>query len=143
MSETIGEAATPPEAARERAPVTPYDLVGGAEGVRRLAIRFYEIMNEEPAAAGIRAMHGRNLGPIKERLFEFLSAWLGGPRDYFERPDRPCIRGAHRPFAIGPAERDQWLMCMHRALAETGVHEEVRRALEQPFFRMADMLRSR
>jgi hemoglobin len=143
MSETISDPETAPEGAEERYRFTPYWMVGGEEGVRRLVDRFYDIMDEEPAAAGIRAMHGADLGPIRERLFEFLSGWLGGPPTYFERADRPCIRGAHRPFPIGPAERDQWLMCMHRALADVGIPEETRRILEQPFFRIADMLRSR
>lgn len=123
--------------------VTAYELLGGEEGVRRLCVRFYEIMDEEPAAARIRVMHGENLGPIQEKLFEFMSGWLGGPPLFFERADRPCIRSVHRPFPIGEAERDQWLMCMHRALAEVGVAEEIRRFLEQPLFRLADMMRSR
>jgi hemoglobin len=147
MNETIGEPASMPEAesamGEERYRFTPYGLVGGEEGVRRLVDRFYEIMDEEPAAAGIRAMHGADLAPIRQRFFEFMSAWLGGPQTYFERADRPCIRSAHRPYPIGPAERDQWLMCMHRALAEVGASEETRRLLEQPLLRMADMLRSR
>lgn len=134
--QTDDEAAAP-------AALTPYDLMGGADAVHRLAERLYDIMDEAPEAAGIRAMHGDDLRPIKESLFEFLSAWLGGPQDYFRRADRPCIRSAHRSFAIGPAERDQWLMCMNRALAETDVPEPVRKLLEQPLFRMADMLRSR
>lgn len=125
------------------AALTPYDLMGGADAVRRLAERLYDIMDEAPEAAGIRAMHGNDLRPIKDSLFEFLSAWLGGPQTYFERADRPCIRSAHRSFAIGPAERDQWLSCMNRALVETGVPAPVRKLLEQPLFRMADMLRSR
>lgn len=138
MSETIDD-----KERAEGAGVTPYDLVGGAEAVRHLADRLYDIMDEAPEAAGIRAMHGDDLRPIKDSLFEFLSAWLGGPQTYFERADRPCIRSAHRPFAIGPAERDQWLTCMRRALVETGVPEPVRKLLDQPLFRMADMLRSR
>ncbi len=127
----------------EAKPLTPYDLIGGAEAVRRLADRFYDIMDEEHAAAGIRGMHAQDLGQIKERLFEFMSGWLGGPQDYFQRADRPCIRSAHRPYAIGTDERDQWLMCMNRAMVETDVPEPVRKLLDQAFFRMADMLRSR
>lgn len=141
MSEADMQTADAPESGEAR-PLTPYELIGGEEAVRRLADRFYDIMDEEEAAAGIRRMHGRDLGKIKERLFEFLSGWLGGPQDYFQRADRPCIRSAHRPYAIGAGERDQWLMCMSRAMVETDVPEPVRKLLDQAFLRMADMLRS-
>ena len=57
-------------------------------------------------------LHAADLSPMRERLPEFLSGWLGGPPLYFQRPDHNCIVSAHRPFAIGPDERDQWLMCM-------------------------------
>lgn len=142
MSEADMQAADAPESG-EAKPLTSYDLIGGAEAVRRLADRFYDIMDEEHAAAGIRHMHAQDLGQIKERLFEFMSGWLGGPQDYFQRADRPCIRSAHRPYAIGEGERDQWLMCMRRAMVETEVPEAVHKLLDQAFFRMADMLRSR
>jgi hypothetical protein len=59
-----------------------YDLVGGEASLARLVDRFYEIMDSEPAAAGIRAIHRGGLAPIRERLFAFLSGWLGGTRPY-------------------------------------------------------------
>jgi hemoglobin len=100
-------------------------------------------MDSDPAAAGIRAMHAPDLGPMRERLFEFLSGWLGGPPLYFQRPDHNCIVSAHRPFAIGPDERDQWLMCIRRAMADEGVPEDVRTLLDMPFSRIADAFRNR
>lgn len=121
---------------------SPYDLLGGEAGVRALVQRFYDIMDAAPEAAGIRRMHAADLGPVREYLFQFLSGWLGGPPLYFSRQDRPCIRSAHAMFAIGPAERDEWLSCMSRALAETGVDPQLRERLELPFFRIADMLRT-
>ena len=95
---------------------TAYEIVGGEAMVRRLADRFYDIMDSAPEAAGLRALHGTDLAAVRERLFEFLTAWLGGPRLYFQRPASNCIMSAHRPYAIGAAERDAWMMCMQRAL---------------------------
>ena len=122
---------------------TPYGMIGGEAAVRRIVERFYDIMESDPAAARIRAMHAADLSPMRERLFEFLSGWLGGPALYFQRPDHKCIVSAHRPFAIGERERDEWLMCMRRALADDGVPEEVRRLLDQPFRRIAEAFRNR
>ena len=66
--------------------IVPYELIGGGPVVRQVVERFYDIMDADPAAAGIRAMHAGDLGPMRERLFEFLSAWLGGPTTYFRPP---------------------------------------------------------
>jgi hemoglobin len=123
--------------------VTPYDLIGGEVMVRRLADRFYEIMDSDPGAARIRAMHDKDLAPIRQLLFEFLSGWLGGPPLYFQRSEHRCIMSAHRPFAIGEAERDQWMMCMRRAMDDCGLKGEMRGVMDQAFLRMADMFRNR
>lgn len=122
---------------------TPYEMMGGEAMVRRVAERFYEIMDTSPEAAAIRAMHGQDLSAIKERLFEFLSGWLGGPPLYFQRPGHKCIMSAHRPYPIGAAERDQWMMCIRRAMEDCGVEPEVRKLLDQPFMRMCQAFSSR
>jgi hemoglobin len=133
------------EAAPNDAPqaeLTPYDLIGGEAMVRRLADRFYAIMDTDAAAARIRAMHADDLAPIRQLLFEFLSGWLGGPPLYFQRSEHRCIMSAHRPYAIGEAERDEWMMCMRRAMDDCGLKGEMRAVMDQAFLRMADLFRS-
>ena len=122
---------------------SPYQIVGGEVMVRRIVDRFYDIMDSAPEAARIRALHAADLSAVRERLFEFLSGWLGGPPLYFQRPDHKCIMSAHRPFAIGQAERDEWMMCMRRALEECGVPGDIRAPLEEAFLRMAEAFRNR
>jgi hemoglobin len=100
-------------------------------------------MDQNPEAATIRAMHGADLGPIREKLFEFLSGWLGGPPLYSQRTGSICITHAHQPFAIGPAERDQWVMCMRQALIDVGVAPETRDLLDKPIYMIADFVRNR
>lgn len=120
-----------------------FERVGGRDGLRRLATRFYEIMSERPSAADIRAMHKADLGPVSESLAEFLMGWIGGPRDWFMRGDRPCIMSLHRGLPIGESERDQWLACMQQALADTVGDVELREELGPAFLRIADAMRSR
>jgi len=122
---------------------TPYELIGGEATVRRLADRFYEIMDSDPAASHIRAMHERDLAPIRQLLFEFLSGWLGGPPLYFNRAEHRCIMSAHRPYAIGDVERDEWMMCMRSAMDDCELPAEMRALLDQAFLRMANAFRSR
>jgi hemoglobin len=122
---------------------TPYALVGGDEGVRALVARFYDLMEMDPAYARIRALHGASLGPAREKLYLFLSGWLGGPPLYVERHGHPRLRARHLPFPIGVAERDQWLACMRRALLDSGVAEGLVAQLMKPFFETADWMRNR
>ena len=125
------------------APATPYELLGGEAAVRQLANRFYDFMDELPEAAGLRAMHGPDLGPMRAKLFEFMSGWLGGPPLYFQRADAKCFGAAHRPFPIDAAARDQWMLCITRALDELDITADLRQLLDNAFTRTTEALRNR
>jgi hemoglobin len=120
-----------------------YERLGGETTVRHLVERFYELMDTLPEAASVRRMHPADLSASKEKLFLFLSGWLGGPQLYLERYGHPKLRARHMPFAIGEAERDQWMLCMRRALQDLGIAPELRDELEAAFFRTADFMRNR
>ena len=128
---------------QERDSPTPYDLIGGDAGVRELVERFYDLMELEPAYAQLRRVHGASLESAREKLYLFLSGWLGGPPLYTERYGHPMLRARHLPFAIGAEERDQWMACMVRAMEETEVPQELRDALAQAFYKTADWMRNR
>ena len=128
------------EAAEEK---TPYELLGGDDGVRKLTADFYGLMDTLPEAAPIRAMHKGDLSMMTDKLSTFLIGWLGGPQRYTERFGRVIIPLAHKPFPIGPAERDQWLMCMERAIDETSLDESMKARLMDSFGRMAEMCRTK
>jgi hemoglobin len=121
----------------------PYDALGGEDGVRRLVDRFYDLMDELPEARAIRAMHDDDLTMIRDKLTTFLVGWLGGPRRYAERFGRVSIPAAHRPFPIGPAERDAWLVCMEKALEEAPIDAALRARLMVPMRQMGEMCRTR
>lgn len=122
---------------------TPYDLIGGEAGVRQLVDRFYDYMDSEPEAVEIRAMHARSLRASREKLFLFLTGWLGGPDLYVQKHGHPMLRRRHLPFAIGIQERDQWMHCMRMALADMPIADELREKLEQAFMATADHMRNR
>jgi hemoglobin len=132
-----------PTAEASRAEDTPYARLGGDAAVRALVDRFYDLMELEPAYAGIRRLHQPDLTHARDKLYWFLSGWLGGPSLYVERFGHPRLRARHLPFAIGIAERDQWLACMDQAMAELGIDTALRRQLQQAFFGTADWMRNR
>lgn len=120
-----------------------YEAIGGEAKVRELVERFYELMDTLPEAQTIRRMHPQDLASSREKLFMFLSGWLGGPQLYLEKHGHPRLRQRHMPFAIGSAERDQWMLCMRRAMADVELDEALRAQLEQAFFKTADFMRNR
>ncbi len=121
---------------------TPYALLGGEEKVRQLVNRFYDLMDELPEAYEIRKLHAGSLDAAREKLFKFLSGWLGGPPLYEQEFGHPMLRRRHLPFAIGERERDQWLLCMQQAMDEIGAEDQLRQHLDQAFFRTADHMRN-
>ena len=125
------------------ATVTPYEAIGGEAGVLRLVKRFYELMDTLPEAWDVRQMHPEDLSGSEEKLFKYLSGWLGGPPLYEQEFGHPRLRARHMPFSIGILERDQWLACMDQAMQETDVPEELRLRLAQSFFQTADWMRNR
>ncbi len=115
--------------------LTPYEAMGGERAIQSLVERFYFYMDTLPEAENIRKMHAKSLLPAKDKLFKFLSGWLGGPDLYIQEFGHPMLRKRHFPFAIGQSERDQWILCMNKALAElnmdAGVRDTVQEALSQ------------
>jgi hemoglobin len=121
---------------------TPYDMIGGEAKVRELVDRFYDYMDELPEAYRIRKLHPADLSGSRNKLFMFLSGWLGGPQLYVQEYGHPRLRARHLPFPIGQEERDQWLMCMQKAMDDMDLPAELKTHLEQAFLKTADHMRN-
>ena len=81
---------------------TPYDMLGGDEGVRKLCAAFYRIMDTSDQTRELRAMHGEDLSNIEELLGDYLTTWLGGPRIWIEKKGGMCLTGAHARSRSAP-----------------------------------------
>ena len=97
-------------------PKSPYEQLGGEAGVRTLVREFYHVMDTDSRARRCRDLHRESLSEAQEKLFLFLSGWLGGPNLYIEKFGHPRMRKRHFPFRITVIERDEWLWCMEEAL---------------------------
>ncbi|KAB0576601.1 group II truncated hemoglobin [Ideonella dechloratans] len=118
--------------------LSPYDRLGGEAGVRRLVERFYALMDELPEAYTVRQIHPESLAGSADSLLKFLSGWFGGPPLYTAEKGHPRLRMRHLPYRVGPVERDEWMLCMRQALAETVDDAPLRAVLEKAFADMAD-----
>ncbi len=124
----------------EEVTVTPYTALGGEAGVQRLVHRFYELMDELPEAYAVRQLHPESLKGSADNLFEYLSGWFGGPSLYIAKNGHPRLRMRHAPYAVSPAMRDEWMLCMTQTLTEQVVDEELRDNLIEKFSQMANHL---
>lgn len=95
-----------------------YKAAGELAGIRQLVDDFYQFMDELPEAKIIRAMHKSELRESRDKLTLFLAGWMGGPRLYQETYGAINIPRDHAHLAIGEQERDAWLLCMERAIAQ-------------------------
>lgn len=100
-------------------------------------------MDEDPLVKPIRDMHAADLGTARDKLFEFLSGWTGGPGLYIAKYGHPRLRRRHMHVSIGAEEAEQWMHCMRAALAECVSDDSLRRDLEAQFTRVANHMRNR
>jgi len=121
----------------ENSTLTPYELMGGESAILSLVDRFYFYMDTLPEAEGIRKMHAQSLSNAKDKLFKFLSGWLGGPDLFIQEFGHPMLRRRHFPFAIGLAERDQWMICMNKAMEEISMDDSLRESLLEALEQLA------
>ncbi len=123
-------------------PVNAFAALGGEGALRHVVDRFYDLMDLEPGFAALRALHPTTLDGSRDKLFWFLSGWLGGPSHYEERFGHPRLRARHLPYAIGMAERDAWLQCMRQAMQDENVPQVLAQRLDEAFFKTADWMRN-
>lgn len=121
----------------------PYELIGGDAAVRALVDRFYDLMDSAPEANEVRDLHATSLKVSREKLYMYLTGWLGGPQLYTDRYGHPMLRARHLPFAIAERERDQWLWCMEQAIAEHRMPDELKEFLRSKLRPLADRMRNR
>jgi len=101
-------------------PCDYYQLLGNEEGINSLVQSFYEYMETDPKAIDCLNVHelidGKIPYPVKEKLFQFISGWLGGPNIFVQNHGPPRMRARHSHIKIGTIEKEQWIICMTNAL---------------------------
>jgi hemoglobin len=123
--------------------ITLYEAIGGDAAVRKLVRRFYELMETLPEASHCRAVHPPSLARAEERLYEYLTGYLGGPQLYIEKYGHPRLRSRHFVAPIGPLERDEWLLCFRMALDQTIEHPKLRDIVWTPIEQLAHHMQNR
>jgi hemoglobin len=121
--------------------ISLYDRAGGTPFFEALIGRFYAGVAADP---GLRAIYPEvDLAGAQHRLTLFLVQYWGGPTTYDQERGHPRLRMRHAPFAVGPVERDRWLVHMRAAMAEMGPPSDVAAELERYFAMAAEAMRNR
>jgi hemoglobin len=121
--------------------VSLYERAGGSPFFEALVARFYDGVVEDPI---LRPIYPEaDLRPAQHRLTLFLIQYWGGPRTYDAERGHPRLRMRHFPFAIGPAERDRWLLHMRAAIAELAPQPDIADQLDGYFAMAAESMRNR
>ncbi|MFK3978521.1 group II truncated hemoglobin [Shewanella vesiculosa] len=120
-----------------------YDLIGGDKVIRAIAHDFYQQMQTRPETQALLAIHRSPIQASEQKLYEFLSGWLGGPQLYQQKHGHPALRARHMPFAIDESMRDQWLICMRAAITNAIKKPEHQQVIIQAISTLADNMRNR
>lgn len=120
--------------------VTLFDAVGGMAFFRSLVERFYDGVADDEV---LRPLYPIDLDPPRRHLALFLAQYWGGPPEYDEQRGPPRLRMRHVTFAIGPVERDRWLLHMRAAIDALEPAADVEAALREYFDMAAEAMRNR
>lgn len=107
---------------------------------RSLVDRFYDGVADDEV---LRPLYPMDLDPPRRHLALFLAQYWGGPPEYDEQRGPPRLRMRHVTFAIGPVERDRWLLHMRAAIDALEPAADVEAALREYFDMAAEAMRNR
>ena len=103
-----------------------FDKIGNLTVVQQLATEFYDVMDRDPFAKELRAMHPKNLFMTKKTLYRFLSHWSDGPKIFNdEYTNSAWLELRHRNVELSEHHQKQWLYCMETAMQNLKFKEEL------------------
>lgn len=109
-------------------PASVYQLLGGEDGISRLVDVFYDIVEQDPAAAPLHALHldGHGVAHSRVEQTRFLMGFFGGPRLYVEFHGHSDVRAIHAHVPITGETRDIWIRSMNLAFDRAGITADVK-----------------
>lgn len=120
---------------------TVYEEIGGDETVKALADAFYDQV--EATSPVLTEMLPASTRVSRQKLYEFLSGWMGGPPLYWERRGHPALRMRHARFHIDSHASEEWTRCMREAVVACQIQEPAAAFLVEELGRVSTMLRNR
>jgi hemoglobin len=107
-----------------------YEMIGGAETIRKLVDSFYAKVAQHPK---LQPIFPDDLTETANKQYLFLTQFFGGPTLYSDKYGHPMLRARHMPFEITPTRAKAWLGCMKETLDELEMESFVRDFLMERF----------
>jgi hemoglobin len=108
-----------------------YEAMGGEPVFNELVHRFYVNVSNNAVLAPMYPK--KDMEGAEKRLRLFLMQYWGGPDTYSQERGHPRLRMRHNGFYIGKVEFDAWLACMHAALIDLDMVEELKEKMWEYF----------
>jgi len=105
-----------------------YELIGGAETIRKLVEAFYPKVQAHPR---LSPLFPEDINPVMEKQYMFLTQFFGGPSLFSDEYGHPMMRARHMHFPITEQLAGDWLGCMREAMRDIGMPDDVAEALIQ------------
>lgn len=116
-----------------------YDKIG-TKKLRKLIHDFYSGIRQDEL---LKPMYQDDFDAAEERLFLFITQYLGGPDTYNQQRGHPRLRQRHVVFPITEQAKLHWLKNMEQALAMSEIADTERELLWKYFQQTAEFLKNR
>lgn len=107
--------------------VSFYERAGGHRTFALLTHRFYAAVAVDPILSPMYP--AQDMQGAEDRLRMFLEQYWGGPTTYQAERGHPRLRMRHMSFHIATPEHDAWLRCMHSAVIDLPIAEDLKEEL--------------
>ena len=103
--------------------------VGGKEGLYQLVADFFHFMATEPQFKRLHGMHPEDTQLSIDKLYRFLTGWMGSEKLYSQKYGPIQLPKAHRHLNVIEDDKTAWLACMEMSMNKQGFSEELKRYL--------------
>lgn len=106
----------------------------GPERLRTIVDTFYDLVFENEK---IGPLFQTDKSLIRDKQYQFLTQFLGGPQLYSASYGHPRMRMRHLPHKIDQEAMEEWLSCMKQAIHQNIEDPELALALYNCFPKLA------
>lgn len=111
-----------------------YDRLG-AQNLQLLIDHFYDLVFADERINALFSKTPKE--EIKQKQYQFLTQFLGGPTLYSDQYGHPKMRARHIPHAITESKAIAWLQCMNQAVYKLPIDEPLKKELFSRFPQVA------
>ena len=112
----------------------------GPENLKAIVDGFYDLVFKSEK---IGHLFKTDKALIREKQYQFLTQFLGGPQRYSANYGHPKMRMRHLPHSIDTDARDEWLSLMHQSIHAVLKNEELAEELYDCFPQVANHMVNR